>query len=87
MKLFFRVSGIVLTLLVFLGCGVLIGAKRPVMMASGQPTERFQQISDTEAFDTKTGQKCLTEYVTGPNALPGFHVDLPEAYCQDLAKQ
>jgi hypothetical protein len=55
MSLFFRVSGIVLTLMVFLGCGVLIGAKRGVM-ASG----RFQKVSDTTALDTWTGHMCST---------------------------
>jgi hypothetical protein len=36
--------------LVFLGAGVLVGARRP--------SARFERISEFEAFDTKTGQRC-----------------------------
>lgn len=75
MSLFFRVSGIALTLLVFLGAGVLIGSHRPL-----EP--RFRQVSDTRAFDTKTGQICGTNAVSVP---PGLTLQTP--YCMDIAKR
>lgn len=61
MNLFFRVSGVVLTLLVFLGCGVAIGAKRgPIVEIQPVTSYRFQPLKDGEALDTKTGKICTT---------------------------
>jgi len=54
--LFFRVSGIVAVLLVFMGCGALVARKPAVIL---EPP-RFERISDTTALDTKIGKVCST---------------------------
>jgi hypothetical protein len=80
MATFLRVSGVVLVLMGFMGAGFVLGAKR-----GGVPTtsvQRFERISDTEAFDTKTGKACSLKDIA---PLPGFTLDEPN--CSDLAKQ
>lgn len=89
MSLFFRVSGIVLTLMVFLGCGILIGAHKPAtVMASG----RFEKLTETTAFDTKTGQTCDTkpDYSFNGNGPPppnGFRKDTGNPLCSELSSR
>ena len=59
MRLFFKVSGIVFVLLVFMGCGVLIGAKKPNESAKTTTVAgRFQPIGSSLALDTKSGLTC-----------------------------
>ncbi len=85
MNLFFRVSGVVLTLLVFLGCGVAIGARRGATVEIQPVTSyRFQPLKDGQALDTKTGQICDTQRVAPP---PGFTVDDPRPLCNALGSK
>ena len=78
MRLFFKISGIVFILLVFLGCGYVAAGKRGTVAE----TQRFEHLSDDEGWDTKTGQKCHAKTIA---PLPGFTNDEPN--CADLAKQ
>lgn len=78
MNLFFRVSGVVLTLLVFLGCGVAIGAKRgPIVEIQPVTSYRFQTLKDGEALDTETGKVCSTVTETQIDPNTGERVKVP----------
>lgn len=96
MNLFFRISGIVAVLGLFLGAGIEIGAKRG-SDRTVQASERFQKLTDTTAFDPQTGQVCKTtprvEY-SGHGVPPGVTLDAPGAaitpdppQCEELAKR
>lgn len=76
MSLFFRVSGIVLTLVVFLGCGFLIGAHKPSVEAA-----IIQPISSTQGVNTRTGQVCT--FQTLPT---GWKTSDGTPQCADIAK-
>lgn len=73
-----KLCAVTFVCLIFLGAGLMIGAKRP--------SARFERISDIEAFDTKTGQKCRTVSVQDPDRPPGWS-NSPEGLCADISKQ
>ena len=67
MRLFFKVSGIVFVLLVFMGCGYVAGAKREAPTTVIQ-SEKFVKLTSTTAFDTRNGTTC--DLASGINKVP-----------------
>lgn len=68
--------------IVFLGAGVLIGAKRAaVEVISAPDLVRFQKLTDTTALDSKTGLTCALDVPSG------VILDNGMKSCPDLAKQ
>jgi hypothetical protein len=69
--------------LVFLGAGVMIGAKgAPKPIIQSTQGQRFLPQGEGKAFDTKLGQTCLSDLKLPPGAsLDGAST------CEELAKR
>ena len=86
MQLLFRVSVIVFVMLVFLVTGFHMGGKTRTQLVVSDNVGRFQKMTESTAFDTKTGQICDTEAVPihGDNVPEGLVLDTGHPLCSAI---